>query len=476
MDVIHLSAECYPVAKVGGLGDVVGALPKYLNQAGINASVVLPYYDRKFVQENNFDTIFKSSTTAAGKTFEYSVLKESTRKLGFDLFLIYIEGLLDRKEIYCYPDEIKQFISYQVCVLDWINKTKMKPDVIHCHDHHSGLVPFLIANSSLFKDLAMIPTVCTIHNGQYQGWLGWDKVAYLPSIDLSKAGLLDWNNCINSLAASVKCCWKFTTVSPNYLKELSVNSNGLEKLFQLEARKGIGIINGIDTQVWDPETDPMIVKNFNTKTADQGKKENKKSLCKEFGLSDNKPLVVFIGRLVGEKGAELLPLAIDSCLKKYKGKVNFIVLGSGEPEIEKELEKLKLQHKKQCGVYIGYDEELSHRIYASADFLMMPSRVEPCGLNQLYAVRYGTMPIVHRTGGLADTVIDMDDSGGYGITFNKLEADELVNAVGRGLEVYKDQSKMSDLRKKMMSLDFSWDRSAKEYIELYKNLTISHAV
>lgn len=476
MDVIHLSAECYPVAKVGGLGDVVGALPKYLNQAGINASVVLPYYDRKFVQENTFDTIYKSSTTAAGKTFEYSVLKESTRKLGFELFLIYIEGLLDRKEIYCYPDEIKQFISYQVCVLDWINKTKMKPDVIHCHDHHSGLVPFLIANSSLFKDLAMIPTVCTIHNGQYQGWLGWDKVAYLPSIDLSKAGLLDWNNCINSLAASVKCCWKFTTVSPNYLKELSVNSNGLEKLFQLEARKGIGIINGIDTQVWDPETDPMIVKNFNTKTADQGKKENKKSLCKEFGLSDNKPLVVFIGRLVGEKGAELLPLAIDSCLKKYKGKVNFIVLGSGEPEIEKELEKLKLQHKKQCGVYIGYDEELSHRIYASADFLMMPSRVEPCGLNQLYAVRYGTMPIVHRTGGLADTVIDMDDSGGYGITFNKLEAEELVNAVGRSLEVYKDQNKMSDFRKKMMSLDFSWDRSAKEYIELYKNLTISHAV
>ncbi|MGB4398281.1 MAG: glycogen/starch synthase [Daejeonella sp.] len=476
MDVIHLSAECYPVAKVGGLGDVVGALPKYLNQAGINASVVLPYYDRKFVQENTFDTVFKSSTTAAGKTFNYSVLKESTRQLGFDLFLIYIEGLLDRKEIYCYPDEIKQFISYQVCVLDWINKTKMKPDVIHCHDHHSGLVPFLIANSSLFKDLAMIPTVCTIHNGQYQGWLGWDKVAYLPSIDLSKAGLLDWNNCINSLAASVKCCWKFTTVSPNYLKELSVNSNGLEKLFQLEARKGIGIINGIDTQVWDPETDPMIVKNFNAKTADQGKKENKKSLCKEFGLSDTKPLVVFIGRLVGEKGAELLPLAIDSCLKKYKGKVNFIVLGSGEPEIEKELEELKLRHKKQCGVYIGYDEELSHRIYASADFLMMPSRVEPCGLNQLYAVRYGTMPVVHRTGGLADTVIDMDDSGGYGITFNKLEAEELVNAVGRGLEVYKDQNKMSDLRKKMMSLDFSWGRSAKEYIELYKNLIISHAV
>jgi starch synthase len=476
MDVIHLSAECYPVAKVGGLGDVVGALPKYLNQAGINASVVLPYYDRKFVQENKFDEVFKSSATAAGKTFNYSVLKEKTRKLGFDLYLIYINGLLDRKEIYCYPDEIKQFISYQVSVVDWISKSRRKPDIIHCHDHHSGLVPFLVSHSTLYKDLAKIPTVCTIHNGQYQGWLGWDKVAYLPAIDLNKAGLLDWNNCINSLAASVKCCWKFTTVSPNYLKELSINSNGLEKLFQLEESKGIGILNGIDTQVWDPESDPMIFQNYSIETADKGKKENKKNLCKEFNLSDTKPLVVFIGRLVGEKGAEILPPAIDSCLKKYKGKVNFIVLGSGEPDIEKELEALKIKYKKQCGVYIGYDEELSHRIYAGADFLIMPSRVEPCGLNQLYAVRYGTMPVVHNTGGLSDTVIDMDDTGGYGITFDNLEEQELVKAVGRALDTYKNKSRLSDLRKKMMSLDFSWDRSAKEYIDLYNSLTITYAV
>lgn len=476
MDVIHLSAECYPVAKVGGLGDVVGALPKYLTQAGINASVILPYYDRKFVQENKFDEVFNSSAAAAGKTFNYSVLKEKTGKLGFDLYLIYIKGLLDRKEIYCYPDEIKQFISYQVSVVDWISKSEKKPDIIHCHDHHSGLVPFLISHSTLYKELAKIPTICTIHNGQYQGWLGWDKVGYLPSIDLNKAGLLDWNNCINSLAASVKCCWKFTTVSPNYLKELSVNSNGLEKLFQLEEKKGIGIINGIDTQVWNPESDPMISPNYNVETVDKGKKSNKKILCKEFELSDTKPLVVFIGRLVGEKGAELLPAAIDSCLKFYKEKVNFIVLGSGEPEIEKELENLKIKHRKQCGIYIGYDEELSHRIYAGADFLLMPSRVEPCGLNQLYAVRYGTMPIVHNTGGLSDTVIDVDDVAGYGITFDKLEVKEIVDAVGRALDLYQNSSRMCNLRKKMMSLDFSWDKSAKEYIDLYKSLIKPYAV
>jgi starch synthase len=476
MDVIHLSAECYPVAKVGGLGDVVGALPKYLNQAGVNASVVLPYYDRKFVQQNVFDEVFKSSATGGGKTFEYKIFKEKTNKLGFELFLVYIQGLLDRKEIYCYPDEIKQFISYQIAFLDWISKSKKKPDIIHCHDHHTGLIPFLVSNSDLYKDLATIPTVCTIHNGQYQGWLGWDKVGYLPPINLSKAGLLDWNNCINSLAASVKCCWKFTTVSPNYLRELSINSNGLEKLFDMERKKGVGIINGIDTDVWNPESDNMIIKTYRSETVDTGKKANKKALCKQFGLSSTKPLVVFIGRLVGEKGAEFLPQTIETCLKKYKGEVNFIILGSGEQEIEKELEKLRAKHKKHYGVYIGYDEELSHRIYAGADFLMMPSRVEPCGLNQLYAVRYGTMPVVHNTGGLADTVIDVNEVGGYGITFDELGVQELVNAVGRALAIYTDGSKMTALRKKMMSLDFSWNRSAKEYIDLYTSLIIPHAV
>ncbi len=476
MDVIHLSAECYPVAKVGGLGDVVGALPKYLRLAGINASVVLPYYDRKFVQENEFDEEFRSSATAAGKTFEYKVLKETTGKLGFDLYLIYIPGLLDRKEVYGYPDEIKQFISYQVSFLDWINQSDRKPDIIHCHDHHSGLVPFLISHSGLYRELTQIPTVCTIHNGQYQGWLGWDKVAYLPPVDLSKAGLLDWNNCINSLAAAVKCCWAFTTVSPTYLKELSINSNGLEKLFEMEKKKGMGIINGIDTEVWNPEQDPMIFQNYTIETCDKGKKENKKQLCEQFGLSGSKPLVAFIGRLVGEKGAELLPEAINSCLTKHKGKVNFIILGSGEPMIEKELEGVALKHKKHCGLYIGYDEELSHQIYASADFIIMPSKVEPCGLNQLYAVRYGTMPVVHRTGGLSDTVIDLSHHDGYGITFDKLEPEEMVKAMERAMNTYADSKQMSTYRKKMMSLDFSWDRSAKEYIDLYKRLIKLHAV
>jgi starch synthase len=471
MNVMHLSAECYPVAKVGGLGDVVGALPKYLCEAGINASVVLPYYDRKFIHENTFDLIFKSTAKLGAKAFEYTILREKNKTLGFDLYLIQIPGLLDRHEIYCYPDEIEQFISFQLSFLDWINKSDKKPDIIHCHDHHTGLIPFFVSHGIAYKSLASIPTICTIHNGQYQGWFGWDKISYLPAFDLSKAGLLDWANCINSLAASVKCCWKFTTVSPSYLKELSINSNGLEKLFQMEESKGSGIINGIDTMVWNPENDPMIFKNYSIERVNEGKKENKKLLCKEFGLSSTKPLIVFIGRLVGEKGADLLPEAIESCINTYKGKLNFLILGSGDPKTEKELKDLSVKYKKQYGVYIGYDEMLSHRIYASADFLIMPSRVEPCGLNQLYAMRYGTIPIVHNTGGLKDTVIDIKETGGYGLSFDELSLQSLEKVVGRAYELYKDSEKMLIIRKKLMLLNFSWDKSAEEYINLYKSLS-----
>jgi len=239
----------------------------------------------------------------------------------------------------------------------------------------------------------------------------------------------------------------------------------------MEEAKGSGIINGIDTLVWNPETDPMIYKTYSPKSVNAGKKENKKQLCKEFGLSSTKPLVVFIGRLVGEKGADLLSESIASCLDTFKGKLNFLILGSGDPKTEKELKELAVKYKKQYGVYIGYDEVLSHRIYAGADFLIMPSRVEPCGLNQLYAMRYGTIPVVHKTGGLKDTVIDLKEVGGYGLSFDELSIESIKTVIGRACEVYEDPERMTLIRKKLMSLDFSWDKSAEEYINLYKSLS-----
>ncbi|MES2064470.1 MAG: glycogen synthase [Bacteroidota bacterium] len=470
MRIFHLSAECYPIAKVGGLADVVGALPKYQNLAGLQAAVVMPFYNRKFVHENTFDIVFQGTTLLGSRRIYFEILKEQTDTLGFELYLIKVPGLLDRENVYSYPDEREQFLAFQICFLDWINWSGQTPDLVHCHDHHSGLVPFLMYHSNLYRRLAHIPTVFTIHNGQYHGAFGWDNLHYLPEIDFYKTGLLDWNGGINPLASAVKCCWRFTTVSPSYLQELSISSNGLEYLFYVERDKGVGIINGIDTEVWNPETDPMLAEHFNATTVAKGKQKNKEILCERFGLSPDKPLIAFIGRLVTEKGSDQLPAAIEKSIKEHGDKVNFLILGAGESATETALNLLKQLYPQNYNAFIGYDESLAHLVYAGADFLLMPSRVEPCGLNQMYAMRYGTMPMVRSTGGLKDTVIDFGDDGGYGIRFEQVTVADICVSITRAVVLYKDTRKMQTLRKRMMALDFSWDRSAKEYMNLYESL------
>jgi starch synthase len=470
MRIYHLSAECYPIAKVGGLADVVGALPKYQNQAGLDAAVVMPYYNSKFVRENEFETVFQSATLLGTRRLYFEILKEKTDRLGFELYLVKIPGLLDRENVYMYPDEREQFIAYQIAFLDWISYSQQTPDIIHCHDHHTGLVPFLMYHSKLYTRLSTIATVFTIHNGQYHGAFGWEHLAWLPEIDLDQTGLLDWNGGINPLAAAVKCCYKYTTVSPSYLEELSYNSNGLEFLFYLERAKGVGIINGIDTEVWNPATDPMIVQKYSAAKVTEGKLANKAALCARFNLSVDLPLISFIGRLVIEKGADLIAEALERSLNENYGRVNFFILGAGEEEIEKELQLLKEKYAAHCNIFIGYNEELAHQVYAGSDFLLMPSRVEPCGLNQLYSLRYGTMPIVRATGGLKDSIIDFGDKEGYGIRFIQASVPDVCYSVNRALDVYADTKKMLQLRKRMMALDFSWDVSARKYIEVYQSI------
>ena len=470
MKVFHLAAECYPVAKVGGLADVVGALPKYQNEAGLQAAVVLPFYNRKFVQENEFDVVFEASNLLGTKRYEFQVWKERTNKLGFELFLIYIPGLLDRPEVYSYPDEREQFIAFQLACLDWINWSQQNPDIIHCHDHHVGLIPFMLQHSALYKRLSKTATVFTIHNGQYHGAFGYDKFNYLPEVDMAYAGLLDWAGGINPLACAVKCCNRYTAVSPSYLEELSRNSNGLEYLFYVERHKGQGIINGIDTEVWNPQTDTMIVAPIDALQPNSGKLKNKQALCQRFDLDPDLPLISFIGRLVVEKGADLLPEAITRSLKEHAGRVNVLILGTGEKDTEAALVQLNEQFPENYKTFIGYNEELAHLIYAGSDFLLMPSRVEPCGLNQLYALRYGTVPIVRRTGGLIDTVIDFGDEDGYGICFNESNVYDITYSISRAITLYKNSEHLQLLRKRMMALDFSWTQSAKQYNQLYESL------
>ncbi|MBD0366835.1 MAG: glycogen synthase, partial [Flavisolibacter sp.] len=470
-EIIHVSAECYPVAKAGGLGDVVGALPKYLSDMGHTSKVVMPMYRTKFLYAHEWDLVHEGGQYLGPQWFKYAVIKEKTNKLGFDLFLIDINGLLDREKVYGYDDDTERFLAFQIAVADWISLWQHKPDIIHCHDHQAGLVPFMIRYCYAFNKLADIPSVFTIHNAQYQGQFGWDRSHLIPHYDDWKAGLLEWNNSINPLASAIKCSWKVTTVSPSYLDELKHSANGLENLMQYETGKCVGILNGIDTDVWDPKTDPMIAKNYDEHGVKDGKRKNKKELCSQFGLDPDKPLFVFIGRLVGEKAADVLPDAIRSSVYLHHGNANFLILGSGEPDVENRLMAVQHQLHGFINAYIGYNEVLSHQMYAGADFLLMPSRVEPCGLNQMYALRYGTVPIVRSTGGLKDTVKDFGDWQGYGIRFDHANVEDITYAIGRAIDLYFNKKDLYNwMRSYMMGIDNSWNASAKAYVRLYESL------
>ena len=470
MIVYHVSAECFPVAKVGGLADVVGALPKYLNQAGHKTKVVVPGYDNKFNNSNSFETVHKGILKLGWFTFPYTVLKEETNKLGFELYIITIPQLFDRSEVYSYQDDNERFISFQIAFLNWLIETNQYPDVLHCHDHHTGFVPFMVQNCYNYQKLKNTPTVLTIHNAQYQGWMSFDKLHYIPDFNTSKTEYLEWNGNINSLASAIKCAWKVTTVSPSYLDEISISANGLENLLRFERHKSIGILNGIDTEIWNPATDELLENNYNLTTFEKGKLANKKILCDQFNLDITKPLFTFIGRLVGEKGAEILSEATDIILYRNPNQINVLILGSGDKSVENQFEQLKSRYAGNYNCYIGYNEKLAHIIYAGADFLLMPSRVEPCGLNQMYALRYGTIPIVRRTGGLKDTVVDIGN-GGFGICHDNVSLYDINHSVTRAIDLYFDNKKFQSTIKIAMQIDHSWHSVAQEYINVYQSIT-----
>jgi starch synthase len=469
MEIFHISAECYPVAKVGGLADVVGALPKYLNKLGHTAKVVVPAYDNKFTQENEFDIVHKGLLKLGWFQFSYTIFKEKTNKLGFDLYLIAIPELFDRPNVYSYEDDTERFTAFQIAFLNWLTETNQQPDMIHCHDHHTGLIPFMVQFCYNYPHFKNTPTVLTIHNGQYQGWFGFDKIHYLPDFDRGRSGFLEWGGVINPLASAIKCAWKVTTVSPSYLDEISNEANGLENLLRFERSKSVGILNGIDTDVWNTQTDEMLHANYTLKGFKKGKAANKAFLCEQFNLDPKLPLFTFIGRLVGEKGADLLPQICSVALNEFYQKLNILILGSGDTNVERDLQNLQNFYHGNFNTYIGYNEKLAHIIYAGADFLLMPSRVEPCGLNQMYALRYGTIPIVRRTGGLKDTVYDFGD-GGFGICHDKTTVFDVTHSMYRGIQLYADTKTFEAIIKTTMQIDHSWHKVAEEYSAVYQSL------
>lgn len=471
LKIFHFSAECYPVAKVGGLADVVGALPKYQNKLGHQASVIMPWYNRPFVREHAFENVFDGIVALGHLHFGFQVLKETKNTLGFELFLIKIDGLTDREKVYGYKDADLQFIAFQTVALYWMRETGNVPDIMHCHDHHTGLMPFMLKYCPEFESIRHgVHTVGTIHNGRYQGWMSWDKARYMPAFDTADGGLLDWDSLINPLAAMVKCSDAYTTVSEGYLNELFQDAGGLESLFRQESEKAYGIVNGIDTEVWNPQTDDMISNNYTPGNYFSNKRRNKKRLCDQFGLDDSLPLVSFIGRFATEKGADLLPGIIERMIIEQNGEVSFLVLGSGDEKVENRLKDVQYRFSGNFALELGYNEPLSHMIYAGSDFLLMPSRVEPCGLNQMYAMTYGTLPIVRKIGGLSDTVPDVSEKNGRGFQFNDADENGACWAIRRALEYEQEGDFARKLRRKNMRIDFSWEKSTEKYIDLYRKL------
>ncbi len=474
MRIFHISAECYPAAKTGGLGDVVGSLPIYQEKLGHEATVLLPKYDLKWIRDQKTNRLFSSELSIGTTPYAYSI-EEVIDQNNYRLLLVNVPGIFDKEGIYSDPegkffeDSFQRWLALALGVLIWVKSLEEKPHVLHCHDHHTALIPFLLNYAEDFQEMKYIRTVFTIHNGKYQGTYNWYLGSLLPKFDFEKGGMLEWNNQINLLAGGVKCAWKVTTVSPSYMEELTYDSDGLEWLFDHERSKSEGILNGIDYEVWNPKKDPLIYYTLKT-SINQFKLKNKEFLVKEVQLpKQDVPLISFIGRLVLEKGVDFMIDVLDSFLSHVRDGVQVLILGTGDPIFEEKLLELENKYPGVLRCIISYNEKLAHQIYAGSDFLLMPSRVEPCGLNQFYSMRYGTIPVVRRTGGLQDSVIDVGNDG-TGICFNHLNMEDGIYALHRVLHLYKNVSELKAVRERAMELDSSWESSAQKYIDLYESI------
>ena len=316
-----------------------------------------------------------------------------------------------------------------------------------------------------YKNLENIPTFYTIHNAAYYGAFDWHHYETLPAFESRFAGFLDWDGVIHSMASAVRCASMVNTVSPNYMEEITYQPGSLAYLFAGERHKCIGILNGIDNEEWDPKTDPLLSTKW-TKSWDNFKKQSKGNFAEKYGLNPKKAWFSFIGRFTEQKGVDTLAPAIRAVLSQDNDAC-FIILGSGDKSLEFEIEHLETPGIVKT--FIMYNEALAHEIYASSDFIVMPSRFEPCGLNQMFAMRYGTVPVVRATGGLKDTVHESEKDG-TGFTYNQNNSYDFAKAMLRALESYKNKQEFKKLRTRCTRKDFSWENSAKEYASQYKKL------
>ena len=438
LEVFHITAECHPLAKVGYLGDSVKEMVMNQNELDIRAKVIIPYYNTSFIKQEKFTPIFEDYIVLNSVTHSFKILVPQQKIVWFDVFLVEVDGLLDKEGIYISKEDTERFIAFQRVALRFLKQLPQKPNIIHCHDHHTGLIPFMMQYCQEYSELRNIPTVLTIHNAHYQGIFDHEKLRLLPLFNHIHLGLLEWDNFINPLAAGIKCAWRVVTTSPSYLEELKSDSSDLNELFGKENKKCQGILNGIDISQWNPETDNSLDRKYSSKSVEKGKKENKKLLSAKFTEPEN-PLFVFVGRLIWENGADLLPELLAEVLKSPKNIGNYIVLGWEGLDVVNNLKSLEKMHPDKLIIHHGNDERRKRRVLAGADFLLLPSRTDPSGNRQMIAMRYGTIPVANNVGAMNDSFIDVKEKNGFGIKHRGISIKQIRNAIFRAQTLYLNQ-------------------------------------
>lgn len=488
MRVVIATAEVSPIAKTGGLGDVCGSLPKALAALGHDVTIFMPFYrDAANWFERSGAPIEAALPTTqiiwANWGAEVTYLRSSLPGTDIPLYLVANDHFFNREHIYSmradgYDDNVERFTLFCRAVVKGCELLGLQPDVVHAHDWHAALLPLYLHSGLRGSEaFANARSVFTIHNLNYQGTGTAAQFAAtgLHSRYWAPAAVEHWGQ-MNLMKGGIIFADQVTTVSPNYAHEMQTKAfgAGLDGLVRSLSFKVWGILNGIDVDAWDPATDPNLSSNYDAEHMN-GKALSKRALLREANLKmrAKTPLLAFISRLVDQKGLDLLIPALGRILRTG---AQAVILGSGEPRYEHALAQLGRAYADRCRVWIGFDGALAHRMYAGSDMLLMPSIYEPCGLNQMYALRYGTIPVVRLTGGLVDTVIPYDganesDANGFG--FVTPSADDLQLASWIGILNYREGRIWRDLQANAMRADFSWSRSALEYERVFERAVLS---
>ncbi|MDY0118420.1 MAG: glycogen synthase [Bacilli bacterium] len=474
MKILMVTSESNPFAKTGGLADVVYALSKEQAVLGHEVSIVLPKYG-SLMQTENLQMRFIASVPVSLGWREQVAKIFKTVLDGITFYFVDNEYYFAREGLYGYYDDMERFAFFTLAVRNMLEVIKLKPDIIHVHDWQPGMLPILIKEQNkdqpFYKKMKF---VLTIHNPAFQGMFDPNLIVdfYGLPIRLYDNGLLRFNDRASSLKAAIMTVDKITTVSPTHASELLTpeGSKGLDPIINLRRDDFVGILNGIDYQEFNPLKDPNLPLNFSNRSLNR-KEQLKKLLFEELNIDyHGQALYGMVSRLTWQKGINLVLEAAELVLQKG---ASVVIVGSGEYGYEQEFERLRARYPNTMAIYIGYNNQLAHRVYAASDFFFMPSLFEPCGIGQMIAMRYATLPIVRRTGGLNDTVIGYDgqnEDEATGFVFDEYNRYWMNLTTLFALEIYQDKELLKKLRLNTMRVDNRWEKSAKEYIALYEEV------